>query len=558
MLDVFVILFVGLMAFAWYRQGMFSSLIHLICTIVAGVLAFALWETMADLLPLGDASWGVGLLLPFAGLLYGLRILTNRIIAGYVDFHHLVNGIGGAIFGLASGILTMGLLVIGLQMTGAPSLFGYQSWVMGDGVEPKRKDNLWIPVDDLAAQFFTGLSTGSMAPLLGDATLASHHPDLVREAAFYMHPWFEPGSATASGNAGLQNRKTADSESITLLKEKGCMLLPAAPAKLTQYETIEYGQPKLKANQPTVIIGTEILVVGKKSAGEDGKLRIRQFQVALLYTDAAGLVKETYPHGFIQYDSYGSFAHGKLETVRNKSQNKETVRWVFQIPPKAKPMALRVKHQRFDLPDKPQEGPELVAMIDALVELPKPPDVEPKPVDMNKIAKVDARIPFVLNSNTLETSVKLQDEPGGREQSIVSGRGSGLKSQQTGKALRVTRINAGQNERIVRVTLGTRVEHGLLSRSLAMKDVKVNPAPILSTEAGETFKAIGYIVDSGASLKFNIDPEKPIADMSSVDVGTLSREDTLIFYYRLPKGAVVTHAQLGPDKFDFAPKMKAE
>lgn len=557
MLDVFVFLFVGLMAFAWYRQGMFSSLIHLICTITAGVLAFALWETMADMLPLGDAAWGVGLLLPFAGILYGLRILTNRIIAGYVDFHHLVNGIGGAIFGLASGILTMGLLVIGLQMTGAPSLMGYQSWVIGDGVEPKRAQSLLLPVDDLAADFFTGLSTGSMAPLLGDATLATHHPDLVQEAAFYMHPWFEPGSNSAAGNASVQNRKTSDSDAITLVKENSCVLLPAAPAILTQYETLEYKSAKLKADKPTVIIGTDIQVVGKQSAGEDGKLRIRQFQTALFYSDPTGIVKVAYPHGYIQYDSYGSFAHGKLETVRNKSQQKETVRWVFQIPAKSKPLSLRIKHQRLALPDKPQEGPEMVAMIDGLVKLPEPVG-PPPPLDITKFSRVDARLPFTLNANAMETSVKLQDEPGGKEQSIVSGRGSGLKSQQTGKSLRVTRINAGQNERILRLTLGTRVEHGLLSRSLAMKDVKVYPAPIVSTEAGETYKAIGYIVDSGASLKFNIDPEKPITDMSSVDIGTLSSEDTLIFYYRLPKGAVITHAQLGKDKFDYAPKMKVD
>ncbi|MGA1517490.1 MAG: hypothetical protein ACO396_06925, partial [Phycisphaerales bacterium] len=67
-LNLLILGLAALIAYWWASQGAFSALLHLLCVIAAGVLAFAVWEPVAiKLLGMGALSnfaWGLGLLAP--------------------------------------------------------------------------------------------------------------------------------------------------------------------------------------------------------------------------------------------------------------------------------------------------------------------------------------------------------------------------------------------------------------------------------------------------------------------------------------------------------------
>ena len=70
-MNILVLLFVLGIAYAWMVRGVFNAMIHAMCVVFAGALAFALWEPLSMLLinvspntglvsALGDAAWGIG------------------------------------------------------------------------------------------------------------------------------------------------------------------------------------------------------------------------------------------------------------------------------------------------------------------------------------------------------------------------------------------------------------------------------------------------------------------------------------------------------------------
>ena len=101
-LNLIVVAIVLLVAYMWTAQGFFSALIHLMCTIVAGAMAFALWEplTYAFLLNATPSlAWTVGLVIPFVVFLVGLRVATDKLITRDVKMPGAVDFAGGGIAG---------------------------------------------------------------------------------------------------------------------------------------------------------------------------------------------------------------------------------------------------------------------------------------------------------------------------------------------------------------------------------------------------------------------------------------------------------------------------
>ena len=120
-LNLLVIGFAGLIAYWWANQGLYSSVLHLVCVICAGVLAFATWEPVAGIFAgmpsLLAYSKGIGLLLPFAVYLFVLRLLADKLAPDNLNFPHWANLSLGGVFGVASGVLTVGISLIGIGHT---------------------------------------------------------------------------------------------------------------------------------------------------------------------------------------------------------------------------------------------------------------------------------------------------------------------------------------------------------------------------------------------------------------------------------------------------------
>lgn len=122
MLIILSLIVVLIVAGSQYRNGIFTSATMLIQVLLAGLIAFGLWEPIADEL---DAFFQDGHMagyedcLVLAGLfaiaLFGLRQVTNRINTEPLDFNPMAQQIGGPVIGLVTGYFVSGFLICVLQ-----------------------------------------------------------------------------------------------------------------------------------------------------------------------------------------------------------------------------------------------------------------------------------------------------------------------------------------------------------------------------------------------------------------------------------------------------------
>ena len=191
--NILVIAFVALIAYWWSNQGLFGSILHFLCVLCAGVLAFATWEPISRLLlgslpGLAPYAWGIGLLLPFGFYLFLLRLGADKLAPDNLNFPHLINLIGGGAVGVLSGLLTVGITLIGVgHIHSTARLMDFAGVVRTQGAgiangQPSVESSLWVPAHRFAAGTFALLSSGAMSPTLSKPTLASLHPRLADDA----------------------------------------------------------------------------------------------------------------------------------------------------------------------------------------------------------------------------------------------------------------------------------------------------------------------------------------------------------------------------------------
>ncbi len=198
--NVFVLGFIILMALLWSKYGLFSALLHFIYVIIAGAVAFGLWEVTAEALLsvelLANNAWGTALALVFTITLLLLRIASDKFAKQNMHFLPQLDSAGGLIFGALSGIVTTGVLILGcfpyLHFSEAQPL-NYGPYILSNGVPVERQNQdkeaiggLWIPVDQWVNDLYMTLSDGAFSPINSNGTtLASTRVDLKVQASMY-------------------------------------------------------------------------------------------------------------------------------------------------------------------------------------------------------------------------------------------------------------------------------------------------------------------------------------------------------------------------------------
>jgi uncharacterized membrane protein required for colicin V production len=178
---VAILMILGL-AYLQMMQGFFSSVIMAVCTVFSAAVAVALFPWFAastglyTLQPSIADAVSFGLL--FVGPLIGLRFLADKFIRGDIYFDMIVDRVGGAVFGLFSGTVMIGVLLVVIQL--AP--FGRVVW--GDFApysDSLRRDKRVAPFfpDEFVVGFGEMISAGSMS---ADQKWTDQHDDLLLEA----------------------------------------------------------------------------------------------------------------------------------------------------------------------------------------------------------------------------------------------------------------------------------------------------------------------------------------------------------------------------------------
>lgn len=179
------------LAYAWMVRGFFSAFLHLLCVLISGALAFAIWEPIAYMLIgmapdrgllsfLDSGAWALALLVPFTVFLLLTRLASDKLVPGNLKNATAADYAGGAICGLTIGVLTAGIFVIGMQGLRLPNNMGYRPvWFTEDRAggagSITKADSLWVPADRITAAVYRNLSAGSMS---ARESLDKWHPHL--------------------------------------------------------------------------------------------------------------------------------------------------------------------------------------------------------------------------------------------------------------------------------------------------------------------------------------------------------------------------------------------
>jgi len=165
----------AIVAYMGLVQGLYRSARTLVISVLAGAIAFGLLGPASGILATTDPKsvwyyaadpfclWAL-----FCFFFLLLRTLAAKLFPNGPDLSPLLNQLGGAIFGLATGYLAVGMCVLLVQMLPtSPELLGYEAFDFKRG-EEEQPDSLtagrplWLEWDRGTLALFGYLSANAM------------------------------------------------------------------------------------------------------------------------------------------------------------------------------------------------------------------------------------------------------------------------------------------------------------------------------------------------------------------------------------------------------------
>jgi Colicin V production protein len=127
MLNFLTVVIIGIVCYAFWREGLLTACSMFINVIIAGLVAFSFWEPLAnEIEPTLTGFFLEGyedclcLILIFSLTLGLLRLVTNTLAYTVLDFHPLALQGGAVFFGALTGYLVAGFLVCAIQTLPMP------------------------------------------------------------------------------------------------------------------------------------------------------------------------------------------------------------------------------------------------------------------------------------------------------------------------------------------------------------------------------------------------------------------------------------------------------
>ena len=550
-LNILVIVFVIAMAYWWSIQGAFSALLHLVVVIVAGTLAFALWETFAvgpvNIMAINPHyAWAVGLLLPFGLLLIILRVATDKLIPRNVSLPNMVNSLLGGVFGFAAGVLIAGITIIGMGFLPMPAaLMGYQRYALPHHGEvvPAEK-GLWMDVDDWTTGFFYRLSAGSFST---GTPLAEYQPDLADRASLI---------------------RLRDDNISVAMQPKSIQVLDLFTENTplsTADDTVKGENGKLhdllKPGRTVVVVDTKLTKAKGVSDG-DGLMRLAPTQVLLTTRpDSAGDDGgDSYAAvGYVEANVDGQRIFHLLQG-RDSKDFADTVQqeiewgWVFIIPATEQPHLLWVRSQRLSLAGiTPNNAPGAFRLALGTAKAVESDIEPPTQVDLGEREGAVAGLvgEHLEITNLLPRAFSMNQAPGSltiRSQELVSGRGDiPASSGRISNATRVDSLQTTPGTRMLRLHISPDLAKSMYGKARELA-AQQNP-PYLIDDRGEPWHSMGYVWQrANGVMEVRIDRDQCLRAGSQLPLAEVEREGGAMYLYFLVRpGVRITKFMFGGD-----------
>jgi hypothetical protein len=574
LLNTIVAAVVLLIAYMWTAQGFFSALLHLVCTIVAGAIAFALWEPLVyglllDLWPAG--AWTIGLVVPFLIALGALRVAADKLIPREPKVPGALDFVGGGAMGAGSGIIAVGVLLIGMGfMPVGPDFLGHRMMDYDASGNLVKTSSLWIPADELTAEFYEQASRGAFS--LGETTaLATRAPDIDEQASLVRASYKGWGktiltpddievlssyvvtaptlealtsdafNAAASGELNPQEIKRTDASSY-----------PAA--SVIRGYTVELGAGAYEESGQFLIGPGQARLIATLPSGES-----EAFQAVAVIAQASG---DELSASRFRFDAKNVFV-GTAGRATDPVMSFE-----FVVPEGAEPTDLLLKQARVplegDAPDAEYTVEERDQAIYSLELIGRgeegpsgamPQAAASSPAGSGEIPVVGGderdsgiRVTSALQNLTLSRqdrgSLRVSEDPN----LIVSGEHTFMTEDITGKRvmqeLKVTGFQTPPGASLVQVDVSLGERASLLGRAMDAAE-RLLP-PVLTDTLGQQYRAVGYIFGGGDRTTVKYEPSDPVRSMEELPSLSRSRPgDTLVLLFQVNTGVELTSFSLG-------------
>lgn len=575
--NILVLAVIGITAYIWASRGVFSAFLHLACTIVAGAIAFAVWEPLVYGVLLGlreDIAWGVGLVLPFVVSLVLLRVVVDKLIKSNLQFDDATNFVGGLVCGGLSGAIASGFLVLGMGFLRVPPDFlGYRPVRYDENAPGQlvRGDSLWAPTDRLVAGFYEMASVGALA---SPAPLAERAPDLATQAGL-VRSTFE----------GL-GRTTAKPEDFELIGQYEVSAPSLQELLVDSYSIDAQGQ---SVPQRVVDLDGEAFPAGSTIVGymtrlkagakeKQGQFIVGPGQIRLLARGPSGEIKPLLPIAFVnqsnpltldykrwRFDGEGVYA------VSAGAAADSVFGFEFVLPPNHTPVELQFRNLRAPvtgLATTPTQNPSLAfaspaardealrsfALLEAVgvavrgEELARDENAVRVLVEENRAGSnsIVVRDQLPLNGQ-FNRSIRGGLEVDDRNR-IFEGRATIPKAQYSEPGLlenlRVDAFARSQDTRIVQVDVGLQSRLSVLGRAFQTATGVV--PPVLVDSLGRRYTAIGWVFDDGSNVEVRFTPGNPIRGISEIPNLSRARTDQrLVLLFQVNASAEIRHFALG-------------
>ena len=378
--SIVIILFIALIAYFHYVQGLFSATISAVCAVIAAIIAVSYHETVITALfkgAMANQAQAMVLVALFAFVYFILRMIVDKTIPGNVRYPLMVDKIGAGAVGVIAGLFAAGVLALAAgSLPFGPSVAQYSRYSVSDraatvggargnvdsstndeivdnnlddariALNPAKRNGLIIPVDDMIAGVVGQLSSGALS---NDHPLLAVHPDWPTEL-FGQRAGVQIGTKHVLLNLpGLQMVSLDD-----------VFKLDSVPQIDAEQHDIRDGSPDgfhdTVGKNPTLKPGADEMLLGVRikfdanATDEDGKARVSPLSVRLVGWKDEGGAKV--------YSNFNPI--GTLEDTaalyRNKPddplivQGGKSVDFVFKLPREevltdasAKPKDLTIK-----------------------------------------------------------------------------------------------------------------------------------------------------------------------------------------------------------------------
>lgn len=609
---LFTLVVVGVTAYIWCIRGFFSALVHMVCVIAAGAVAFGVWEPVSyfilDGAPergfgsfLQDMAFGLGLAIPFAVTLAILRGIVDKILPANAQCEPVADYVGGVVCGFISGVISGGIMVlsIGMLRLAPDSGAEYQAvnYTSGPGRGSiERTTEMFIPwADRVTASLYGHLSLTSFRT---DEPLARWQPDLdtfpsslrmafegkdritLRPDAFKVVNWYVVGDQakgqkfdgllTDAWNEVPQKVSNLSGKQFGIDDEPVDLRTGYLGGFIVKFNT----KAREKAGQ--VVVGNaQVRLVCVSDADDDESIALHPIAIV---TNVDDPTKIAYARFAIKGDNiFTSSVGGAGDCV---------MAFEFPIPAGFHPLAIYVKGVRVNRQDPDTDFGKLVFPREPVRKFADPADrdeaikggemegmtdVGPildangKPVQAQGNQQTSAplfnasnRLGFVFQKGQ-EQSLDLQQET--RGYSITSGEQTfdskqiGAVAQVVDFKLRVDRFSTTPDTAVVQICLTPRDRDAAFNKTIESADR--NAQPVLVDSNGTRYPAVGWVYKDSGRWKVRYDKQHPIehiSELPAISRSTPDKELQLLFVVSV--GVEITDFKVGEDTLGSPPKGK--